>query len=185
MKTPFSIINAIIAMIFNVVILFGILAYFKANLTLPGIAGLILAAAAILVTSDWRLALSALLLQYLCLGLILTRFIPPEAAFVRILTGALVVPILYLSARQETGASSARPGEGTEQRFLGLPMGWAAESLGDLTRQVWTLYPKDTRRSEHPAPFPEALPNRLIALYTFAGGMPSEVATYVSTSSGR
>ncbi len=36
-------VNAIVAMIFNVVILFGILAYFKANLTLPGIAGLILA----------------------------------------------------------------------------------------------------------------------------------------------
>jgi len=36
-------INAVVAMIFNVVILFGILAYFKANLTLPGIAGLILA----------------------------------------------------------------------------------------------------------------------------------------------
>ncbi len=36
-------VNAVIAMLFNVVILFGILAYFKANLTLPGIAGLILA----------------------------------------------------------------------------------------------------------------------------------------------
>jgi preprotein translocase subunit SecD len=35
--------NAIVALIFNVVILFGVLAYFKANLTLPGIAGLILA----------------------------------------------------------------------------------------------------------------------------------------------
>ncbi|HNQ81252.1 MAG: protein translocase subunit SecD [Acidobacteriota bacterium] len=36
-------VNAVIAMILNVVILFGVLAYFKANLTLPGIAGLILA----------------------------------------------------------------------------------------------------------------------------------------------
>jgi preprotein translocase subunit SecD len=36
-------VNAVIAMIFNIVILFGVLAYFKANLTLPGIAGLILA----------------------------------------------------------------------------------------------------------------------------------------------
>ena len=35
--------NAVVALIFNVVILFGVLAYFKANLTLPGIAGLILA----------------------------------------------------------------------------------------------------------------------------------------------
>jgi preprotein translocase subunit SecD len=35
-------INAIVALILNVVILFGTLAYFKANLTLPGIAGIIL-----------------------------------------------------------------------------------------------------------------------------------------------
>jgi preprotein translocase subunit SecD len=36
-------INAIVALILNVVILFGALAYFKAALTLPGIAGIILA----------------------------------------------------------------------------------------------------------------------------------------------
>jgi len=35
-------INAIVALILNVVVLFGALAYFKANLTLPGIAGIIL-----------------------------------------------------------------------------------------------------------------------------------------------
>ena len=35
-------LNAIIALIFNVLILFGALAYFKATLTLPGIAGIIL-----------------------------------------------------------------------------------------------------------------------------------------------
>jgi len=35
-------VNAIVALILNVVILFGALAYFKATLTLPGIAGIIL-----------------------------------------------------------------------------------------------------------------------------------------------
>ena len=39
----FSGLNAIVALVLNVVILFGALAYFKANLTLPGIAGIILA----------------------------------------------------------------------------------------------------------------------------------------------
>ncbi len=38
----------------------------------------------------------------------------------------------------------------------------------NLTRQVWRLYPADVKREGHPAPFPEALPNRLIAMYTFA-----------------
>jgi DNA modification methylase len=38
----------------------------------------------------------------------------------------------------------------------------------DLTRQVWWMYPDNVPRlAGHPAPFPEALPNRLIAMYTF------------------
>jgi DNA modification methylase len=38
----------------------------------------------------------------------------------------------------------------------------------NLTRQVWQIYPEDVRRVSHPAPFPEALANRLTAMYTFA-----------------
>jgi preprotein translocase subunit SecD len=38
----FSGVNAVVALILNVIILFGCLAYFKATLTLPGIAGIIL-----------------------------------------------------------------------------------------------------------------------------------------------
>ncbi len=38
----------------------------------------------------------------------------------------------------------------------------------DLTKQVWNIYPKDVKRKLHPAPFPEALPNRLISMYSFA-----------------
>ena len=38
----------------------------------------------------------------------------------------------------------------------------------DLTQQVWFIYPQDVKREgEHPAPFPEKLPARLIRLYTF------------------
>ncbi len=38
----------------------------------------------------------------------------------------------------------------------------------DLTQQIWWMYPENIPRLEgHPAPFPEALPNRLIAMYTF------------------
>ena len=38
----------------------------------------------------------------------------------------------------------------------------------DLTQQIWWMYPENVPRLEgHPAPFPEALPNRLIAMYTF------------------
>src|SRR5205085_2903526 len=37
----------------------------------------------------------------------------------------------------------------------------------DLTQQVWFMYPQDVKRGgEHPAPFPEKLPARLIRLYS-------------------
>ncbi len=39
----------------------------------------------------------------------------------------------------------------------------------DLTQQVWFMYPEDVKRDrDHPAPFPEKLPARLIRLYTFS-----------------
>lgn len=38
----------------------------------------------------------------------------------------------------------------------------------ELTKQIWWIYPDNIKRAEgHPAPFPEALPNRLINMYTF------------------
>jgi modification methylase len=48
----------------------------------------------------------------------------------------------------------------------------------DLTQQVWFIYPQDVRRSgEHPAPFPEKLPARLLRLYTYGAArrFPGEV----------
>ena len=48
----------------------------------------------------------------------------------------------------------------------------------DLTQQVWFMYPEDVKRDkDHPAPFPEKLPARLIRLYTFSAfrGFPGEV----------
>lgn len=42
------------------------------------------------------------------------------------------------------------------------------EEWRNLTMQVWPLYPADVRRKDgHPCPYPPALAQRLIALYTF------------------
>jgi modification methylase len=50
----------------------------------------------------------------------------------------------------------------------------------DLTRQIWWMYPENIPRlAGHPAPFPEALPNRLISMYSFQGvpaaGFPGDI----------
>lgn len=40
----------------------------------------------------------------------------------------------------------------------------------ELIKQIWWMYPENVKRSEgHPAPFPLALPNRLLHMYTFPG----------------
>ncbi|HEY7248241.1 MAG TPA: site-specific DNA-methyltransferase [Xanthobacteraceae bacterium] len=48
----------------------------------------------------------------------------------------------------------------------------------DLTQQVWFMYPHDVKRGgDHPAPFPEKLPARLMRLYTYgaAESFPGEI----------
>lgn len=48
----------------------------------------------------------------------------------------------------------------------------------DLTQQVWFMYPEDVKREgDHPAPFPEKLPARLMRLYTYGAvaNFPGEV----------
>jgi modification methylase len=48
----------------------------------------------------------------------------------------------------------------------------------DLAQQVWFMYPEDVRRDgDHPAPFPEKLPARLMRLYTYGavGHFPGEI----------
>ncbi len=95
----------------------------------PTLIGLMLTAAIIFLTSDWRLSLTALLLQYILLGLAVTRSAPVEIALVKILAGVLAVFILYLSARrvqemEEPSAPSQR------MHLSGLQLGWDAGPLG-------------------------------------------------------
>ena len=57
----------------------------------------------------------------------------------------------------------------------------------DLTQQVWFMYPEDVKRDkDHPAPFPEKLPARLMRLYTYgaAGDFPGEIVLDPFVGSG-
>jgi len=66
----------------------------------PAVVGLVVTASLIIMVRDWRASLAALLAQYLLLGFLLTRLIPLEVATVKTLIGALICPILYLTARR-------------------------------------------------------------------------------------
>jgi len=60
---------------------------------------LVITASLIVVIRDWRFSLAALLGQYVLVGLLLTRLIQPEVALTKVLIGALVCVVLYLTAR--------------------------------------------------------------------------------------
>ncbi len=97
---------------------------------LPAIIGLILTAAVIFLTSDWRLSLTGLLVQYVLMGLTLTRFIEAEVAIVKILTGVLAVSILYLSARRIQGEGDGQENTTDGLQFFGFHLGWRTGPLG-------------------------------------------------------
>lgn len=66
---------------------------------LPSFVGLVITASVIAVVRDWRFALWALLIQYILVGILHLRMLPPELALVKVLVGMLVCPMLYWAAR--------------------------------------------------------------------------------------
>jgi len=60
----------------------------------------LLTASMILIFRDWRWSLFALLVQYLVVGLLYADVMPAHMAFTRVLVGAFVCLILYITASQ-------------------------------------------------------------------------------------
>ncbi|MBI1881541.1 MAG: hypothetical protein HYR94_25450 [Chloroflexi bacterium] len=62
--------------------------------------GLFITAGIILISRDWRTLILALLAQYILAGLILSRLVRPDIAALKVMIGAFICPILFLSVRQ-------------------------------------------------------------------------------------
>lgn len=107
---------------------------FAAIATVPALVGLFLTGVIIFLTSDWRLSLAALLIQYILTGLTLTRFIETEVAVVKILVGVIVVLMLYLSARHVQEVQQSRAILEGEVQLRRLRLGWDAGWMGLLLR---------------------------------------------------
>ncbi len=90
----------------------------------PAMVGLAITALLIYLTSDWRVSLLALLVQYLLAGLVLTGTIRLEVALAKMLVGLLVALILFLSARHFPGEKHDRLAPYSSIRFLGFRIGW-------------------------------------------------------------
>jgi hypothetical protein len=96
---------------------------------LPSLIGLILAAAIIFLSADWRLALGALVVQYILVGMALSPFVQQEVVIVKILAGVLAAVILYLSTRLIPRTPEPEAAGGT-RHFLRLHIDWSAGPLG-------------------------------------------------------
>jgi hypothetical protein len=66
---------------------------------LPTFVALVITASVITIVRDWRFALWALLAQYVLLGILHLRMLPPELALIKVLVGVLVCPMIYWAAR--------------------------------------------------------------------------------------
>ena len=69
--------------------------------------GLFITASTILLSKDWRVLILALLAQYILVGIMLLRLVRPDIAVLKVLIGAFICPILFLSARQISGRASS------------------------------------------------------------------------------
>lgn len=114
----------------------------------PAVAGLVVTASLIILIRDWRVSLAALLAQYLLVGFLLTRLITPEVATVKTLVGALICPILYLTARRvrwgrQRGKDEMDPLSTEWEVFpVGLPFRLLAVVLiGLVTSSLLNSYP--------------------------------------------
>ncbi len=66
----------------------------------PAVLILLFTATLIALFWDWRLALFALIIQYLVVGLLFVDLLDPRLAIIKVLVGMFVCLILYMTARQ-------------------------------------------------------------------------------------
>lgn len=71
--------------------------------------GLVLTAACIVLIADWRLALFALLLEYILLGILLLSLVQPTVATVRVIAGGLAAAILYVTMWERSREARRSP----------------------------------------------------------------------------
>lgn len=74
----------------------------------PLLFGLAASAAVLLVVRNWRIALPALIVQYVLTGILLARVIPPGVALIKPFAGIVVCLALSLAAQRADNARAAR-----------------------------------------------------------------------------
>jgi len=106
--------------------------------------GLFLTAGTILVGRDWRLLILALLAQYILVGLVLSRLVRPDIAVLKVMIGAFICPILFLSARQVSINPTLISLLSKERRRIRPPTGFVFRLMAALLIVLITLTLSET-----------------------------------------
>lgn len=79
----------------------------------PAALGILVTALALVVLSDWRWSLLALIIQYVLAGWLLTQMLDPQMAMLRIMVSGIICLVLYITARQVNWSKNPSMGDAT------------------------------------------------------------------------
>jgi hypothetical protein len=109
-------------------------------LTIPALVALLAAGSLLVVFSDWRAGIAALLLEYAAAAALLTQLVILEVALVKLITGALVVAILTLTGWQLNFGRPAAPGVPAWQARFEVPTALPFRLMAVTMAVVSALY---------------------------------------------
>jgi hypothetical protein len=109
-------------------------------LTVPAFIALLLAGSILVVISDWRVSLAALLVEYAAAALLLTQIVIVEVALVKLIAGLLVVTVLGLTAWQLNFGYPAQPGVAGWQTRFELPTALPFRAMAVILAVVAALF---------------------------------------------
>jgi len=79
----------------------------------PALVGILITAALLVITNDWRLSFAALVVQYVLMAALIAQIVLWQVTVVKVLVGVLVVGIFSLTGRQANfGRRAGVEGEG-------------------------------------------------------------------------
>ncbi|MCX6017890.1 MAG: hypothetical protein NTZ50_05190 [Chloroflexi bacterium] len=101
----------------------------------PLLLGLIATAALLLIVHNWRITLPALIVQYVLVGILLARAIPPGVAIIKPFAGAIVCLAISLAAQRADNARAAR-GESVAAKRVERSRHWSSLPAQFLVRVI-------------------------------------------------
>jgi hypothetical protein len=108
--------------------------------TTPALMALLLAGSLLVVISDWRAGVIALLVEYAAAATLLTQLVIVEVALVKMIAGLLVVAILTLTAWQLNFGRHATPGVPAWQLRFEAPTALSFRLMAVIMVVVSALY---------------------------------------------